>query len=329
MTTAIKPLTFALLRELADGRFHSGELLAQRHGISRATVNNALRDLKPLGLSLFSVQGRGYRLSKPLIWLDAPTVRQALGGAAAALMLELLDSASSSNVLLLQRATQGAPSGTVLAVEWQTAGRGRLGRTWHAALGDSLTFSLLWRFNCGLAGLAGLSLAVGVALMRALQQLGFAGVGLKWPNDVLSEQGKLAGILIEAQGDMMGPSAVVIGIGLNVRLPEISPETVMQAMGSLAQLSDKVVDRNLIFAQILLELTRVLNEFASHGFESLREEWERHHHWQNQPVNLLLPDGHNETGIMLGVTKDGALRLATEHGERIFHSGEISVRLAK
>jgi len=329
MNDVIKPLTFALLRELADGRFHSGEQLARQHDISRATVNNALHDLSLLGLDLFSVPGRGYRLAKPLVWLDTVTIRQALGGVAAVLNLELLDSASSSNSLLLQSATQGAPSGTVLAVEWQTAGRGRLGRTWHAALGDSLTFSMLWRFDGGLASLAGLSLAVGVALIRALRHFGFADAGLKWPNDVLNKHGKLAGILIEAQGDMMGPSAVVIGIGLNVRLPQILLTEVKQATSSLADMTETPPDRNHLFAQILLELTSVLKDFATSGFESLREEWTRYHCWQNQRVNLLLPDGKNEMGKISGVTKDGALRLVTEQGERIFHSGEINVRLDK
>jgi len=329
MNVAVKPLTFALLRDLADGRFHSGQHLAEQHAVSRATVNNALQDLAALGLTLFSVRGRGYQLGKPLLWLDVAAVQSLLTGSVPTLNLALLDSATSSNSALLQRATQGAPSGTVLAVEWQTAGRGRLGRTWHAALGDSLTFSVLWRFDCGLAGLAGLSLAVGVALIRALRQLGFTEVGLKWPNDVLTEHGKLAGILIEAQGDMMGPSAVVIGIGMNVRLPEKMPTEVTQAVGSLAQLGDNLLDRNQILAKILLELSRVLNDFAGHGFEPLRAEWERYHRWQNQAVNLLMPDGKNETGKMLGVTQDGALRLATEQGERVFHSGEVSVRLAQ
>lgn len=327
MNEIIKPLSFTLLRQLSDGRFHSGAFLARQHGVSRTTVNNALRALKGLGVTVFGVQGRGYCLSRPIVWLDVPTICRSLGDAAERVTLVVLDSASSSNILLLQRATQGAPAGVVLAVEWQTAGRGRLGRTWHAAVGDCLTFSMLWRFDRGLADLAGLSLAVGVALIRALQRLGFSGIGLKWPNDVLSEHGKLAGILIEAQGDMMGPSAVVIGIGLNVRLSEQLPLEVTQSIGSLAQLTDKEVDRNVVFAQILLELTDLLTGFAVYGFEPLREEWERYHCWQNRSVNLMLPDGRTQPGKLLGVNRDGALRLATEQGERIYHSAEMSVRL--
>ena len=134
--------------------------------------------------------------------------------------IELADSAVSSNTVLLQRAALGAASGSVLAVEWQSAGRGRLGRVWHSGLGSALTFSLLWRFEFGLSALSGLSLAVGVAMMRALEKIGVSDIGLKWPNDVLTKSGKLAGILIEAQGDMLGPSLVVIGIGMNLRLPQ-------------------------------------------------------------------------------------------------------------
>src|SRR5512135_1301182 len=215
-----RPLTFALLRRLADGEYHSGEMLAGHFGVTRATVCNALREADALGLTLYSVRGRGYRLARPLQWLDRELIRAGLGAARDALRIELLDHATSSNAVLLQRAGGGAASGTVLAVEWQSAGRGRLGRAWHAALGDALTFSLLWRFKSGLAALSGLSLAVGVAAMRALEELGVQGAGLKWPNDVIVDGGKLAGILIEAQGDMLGPSAVVIGIGLNLSVPE-------------------------------------------------------------------------------------------------------------
>ncbi len=253
-TDAPKLLTFALLRRLADGEFHSGEMLARLFGVTRTTVNNALRDVGSYGLTLYSVRGRGYRLARPLQWLDVDLIRAGLGSARDDLHIEILDHAASSNAKLLQRAAQGAASGTVLAVEWQTAGRGRLGRTWHSGLGDALTFSLLWRFESGLAALSGLSLAVGVAMMRALAELGVPGVGLKWPNDVLLNDGKLAGILLEAQGDMLGPSAVVIGIGLNLNVPEALRERIDQAVSDLAALDRPVPERNVVLAVSLKHL---------------------------------------------------------------------------
>ena len=190
---AAKPLTFALLRLLVDGEFHSGTTLAQRLGISRTSVSNALRGMEGYGLALYSVRGRGYCLSNPPQWLKAASIDRALGELARQFKIEILDSASSSNTLLLQRAAQGAPGGSVLAVEWQSGGRGRMGRVWHSGLGNALTFSLLWRFEQGLSALSGLSLAAGVALIRALRALGIANAQLKWPNDVLGTQGKLAG----------------------------------------------------------------------------------------------------------------------------------------
>lgn len=323
-----KPLTFALLRRLADGEFHSGEMLAQQFGVTRATVNNALRDAAHFGLTLYSVRGRGYRLARPLQWLDAGLIDAQLGAARDDLHIEILDHASSSNALLLQRAAQGAASGTVLAVEWQNAGRGRLGKTWHSGLGEALTFSLLWRFECGLAALSGLSLVVGVAMMRAMHELGVQGVGLKWPNDLLLNEGKLAGILIEAQGDMLGPSAVVIGIGLNLFVPEALRERIDQPVSDLSALEQAMPERNRVLAVSLKHLASVLHDFAGEGFAPMRDEWESHHVFQQRPVRLLLPDGNQIAGMALGVTDEGALRLATAQGERIFNAGEVSLRSA-
>jgi BirA family biotin operon repressor/biotin-[acetyl-CoA-carboxylase] ligase len=327
-----RPLTFALLRLLADGAFHSGEVLAQQLGVSRASVNNALHGVEQYGLTLYSVRGRGYCLVNPPQWLDAARIHRLLDECAGDFHVEVLDSASSSNTLLLQRAAQQAPSGSVLALEWQSGGRGRLGRPWHSGLGNALTFSLLWRFECGLAGLSGLSLAAGVALMRALHQLGARDARLKWPNDLLGPQGKLAGILIEAQGDMLGPSAVVIGVGLNLSLPQQVLQRIGQPVTDLAHMTTPLPERNQVLALILRELATVLRVFAQHGFAALRAEWEGYHLYQNQAVLLLMPDGKEIQGIARGVTDEGALVLEIQHRDtgmaeqKIFHAGEISLR---
>jgi len=333
---APRPLTFTLLRLLADGEFHSGEVLAQQLGISRASVSNALRGMESYGLTLYSVRGRGYCLGNPSQWLDAARIVSQLGEQGRHFRIEILDSAPSSNTLLLQRAkldvaNGDAPSGSVLAVEWQSGGRGRMGRAWHSGLGNALTFSLLWRFGCGLSGLSGLSLATGVALMRALHGLGVEGARLKWPNDVLGTHGpkgntKLAGILIEVQGDMLGPSVVVIGIGLNLFLPQPVLRQIGQPVTSLADMMDKMPERNHLLAVFLRELHEVLREFTAHGFAALRAEWESHHALQNQPVRLLLPDGSSVAGIARGVTEDGALKLETIQGMQFFNAGEVSLR---
>lgn len=324
--TEPKPLTFQLLRLLSDGEFHSGERLANQLGVARATVHNALQAAAGMGLELYSVRGRGYCLSQQLHWLDVYKIRSHLGSQANALRIDILDQATSSNALMLQLAAQGAPTGTVLAVEWQSAGRGRMGRAWHAGLGNALTFSLLWRFQRGVAGLSGLSLAIGVGLIRALHELGVTQAELKWPNDILLQGGKLAGLLLEAQGDMLGPSAVVIGVGLNLRLPQAMRDHIEQQASDLAALEMELPERNQLFAVVLKNLTTVLEEFTEYGFPAMREEWERHHAFQQRRVRLLLPDGTQAEGVARGVTDTGALRLDLPAGERIFNAGEISLR---
>ncbi|WP_435628423.1 biotin--[acetyl-CoA-carboxylase] ligase [Candidatus Ferrigenium straubiae] len=318
----IQARTWQLLDILADGEFHSGEILAERLGVSRASVFNALAGVAEYGVALQRIRGRGYRLARPWQRLEREEVLRWLGGEAAQFDIEILPQTASSNTLLLQRAGLDVPSGSVLAVELQTAGRGRLGRTWHAGLGSTLTFSLLWRFDCGLNALSGLSLAVGVAVARALNGLGAQGVGLKWPNDILAEQGKLGGVLIEAQGDMLGPSAVVIGIGLNCSLPENLMDQIDQPAAALDEICRGLPDRNRLLAAVLQELAGALRQFARDGFAAFGDEWERYHIHQDQPIQLRMADGSAVTGIARGVSGSGELCLETAEGMRQFNSGE-------
>jgi len=318
--------TWKLLRLLADGQFHSGEALGQQLGVSRATVFNTLAEVTDYGVTLQRIRGRGYRLEQPWQCLDVAGIAQYLGASASRFQLEIIFQAASSNSEMLQRATRGAPGGSVLAVELQTAGRGRLGRVWHSGLGNALTFSLLWRFDCGLNGLSGLSLAVGVAILRTLRQFDISQAGLKWPNDILCANSKLGGVLIEAQGDMYGPSAVVIGIGLNCTLSPGMEQAISQPAIALDQLSAAPPTRNQLLAALLQELATVLDTFSSAGFAALRSEWETYHAQQDKPVQLQMPDGACIRGIARGVSEGGELRLETELGMRQFNSGEVGVR---
>lgn len=327
----MKPLAYNILRLLAGGEFHSGAALAQATGKSRASVWNAVQDIEAAGLEVYRIRGRGYRLAQPVSMLDAERLAQWLGEATP-FNLEIVDEIDSTNTLLQQRAQSGAPHASVIAAEWQRAGRGRMNRPWHAQVGGALMFSVLWRFSQGAATLAGLSLAAGLAVVRALEAFGVSGAGLKWPNDVLWRGRKIAGILIEMQGEALGPSAVVIGAGVNVRLsPDLDAhivqaaadvETIMKTMGGHA------VDRNQLLALLLGEFNRVLLEFERAGFEPFREEWQCRHVHQGRPVQLTLPGGGREAGVARGVRDDGALLLETARGVRPFHSGDVSLRAA-
>jgi len=166
-------------------------------------------------------------------------------------------------------------------------------------------------------------------LIRAFRVLGIQDVQLKWPNDVLGEQGKLAGILIEAQGDMLGPSMVVIGVGINLDLQKSIAQRIDQPITSLSDIlgdSSLAPERNLLFATMLVELGKVLQEFAKLGFAAFRAEWQEYHGFQNQRVQLLLPDGSIVSGIVRSVANDGALELETGQQLRHFNVGEVSLR---
>jgi BirA family biotin operon repressor/biotin-[acetyl-CoA-carboxylase] ligase len=327
-TTLPTPLTFRALRLLADGEFHSGEALARSLRVSRTTVWKALQAAEGWGVTLFKVHGRGYRLVTPVDWLDALRVRQHLGAHAGAFQVEVVEVTESTNTVLLNEALAGAPRGLVVAAELQTRGRGRRGRTWHTGLGGALTFSLLWRFDQGVRDLGGLSLAVSVALVRALRALGVDGAAVKWPNDVLWQHQKLAGVLTEIEGDVMGPSAAVIGIGINCYLEPDIRQRIDQAVTDLAA-TGMHLDRNRLLGTCLAHLAEVLQHFAAAGFAPLREEWEACNLLSSRSVVLTLGDRSEQAGVAAGVADDGALLLQTDSGLRRFYSGEVSVRPAQ
>ena len=247
-----------------------------------------------------------------------------LGPAARRFDIDVLASCDSTNAVLLARAEAGAASGTVIIAEEQTAGRGRRGRQWFASPGDSLTFSLLWRFVPGTSP-AGLSLAIGVAVARAVAKMGVSKLALKWPNDILLDGRKLGGILVELLPG--APHAAVIGIGLNLRLPAGMPEDVRGASAAICT-GDDATGPNDICASLLLELLATLESFSDGGFAALRGEWMAHHAFQDVPVRLLSDFGPPRAGICRGVDGDGALLLEVDGRVERVLSGEVSLRPA-
>lgn len=256
--------------------------------------------------------------------LDRTELLAALGSAARRFDIDLLIECDSSNTRLLERAEAGAPSGSVIVCERQTAGRGRRGRTWFSAPGDSLAFSLLWRFPERSQAPAALSLAVGLALARGLEHLGARGIQLKWPNDLQHAGRKLGGVLVELlPGDLR---SAVIGVGLNLRLPASLPAEV----AAIATGLDRALEaprRETVLAALLAELASTLDRYAAGGFAVLRAEWLARHAHQNLPVRIS-GDGGEETGTCVGVDEDGALLLSSATGLRRIISGEVSLRQA-
>jgi len=322
------PHTFRALRLLADGRFHSGARIARELERSRAAVSETLKGARELGVEVFSVPGKGYRLAEPVEFLDAHAIVSRLGPAAARIRLTLLDEVDSTSTRLAGLAQAGAPSGTCVAAEWQRAGRGRRGRAWQAGLGASLTFSMLWRFDQGPGHLAGLPLAVAVAATRALEQAGVPDVGVKWPNDLVHDWKKLGGILVETTGEMLGPTAAIVGIGLNYRLGEALAGRIDQPATDVASCGGALPSRNALLALLLAELVAALERFAQGGFAAFRDEWKARHAYADRSVTVTGGDAASREVRVVGVAADGALLVAADgHTERLT-SAEISLRPA-
>ncbi|MCR6652661.1 MAG: biotin--[acetyl-CoA-carboxylase] ligase [Cellvibrionaceae bacterium] len=314
-----------MLHILADGEFHSGEDLGQALDITRAAVWKRLQCLAALDIAIETSRTRGYRLVGGLDLLDRERILSSLSMPASELVGNFLCLAEvqSTNTLLLQSGGHG----DVCMAERQTAGRGRRGRQWFSPYGRNLYLTVRWHFHQGVAGLEGLSLAVGVVLAEVLDQLGIAGVELKWPNDLLCAGKKLGGILIEVGGDLTGECVVVIGIGMNVHMSAVlaeGDERINQPWADLHQLGFSG-SRNNLSGAILSALLPALQDFSQMGFAAYRERWETRCAFMRRPITLILPAGSCE-GILLGVDHQGALRVLTEDGERIFSGGEISLR---
>lgn len=322
-----------LLAALASGETVSGARLGDAAGITRAAIWKQVEALRSQGVPVESRGAPGYCLPWPIQMLDAPRIRAAMPAALADRLgaLEVhweLDSTSSE----LQRRGAAAADLSMVLAETQSAGRGRRGRAWLSPPGLNLYLSCLKRFDAGFAALSGLSLALGVIVLRALDALGIAGAGLKWPNDVLAGRdgagGKLAGILVELAGEYQGPCAAVIGIGLNLRLTPALREQAGQPACDLAALAGGTPpDRNRVAAALIAALVEGLDEFERGGFAGFVEDYARHDLLRGVPLRLSGALGELD-GIGAGVDARGALLLQSESGLRSIDSADVTVRRA-
>lgn len=328
-----------LLEQLEEGPV-SGGALARRAGVSRAAIWKRIDALRMAGIEVDAAPGRGYVLRHPVSLLDGKAIQQALpaatrGGLAG---LEVAWTVDSTNSELLRR---GPPErgAMVLLAERQTGGRGRRGRAWASPLAGQVALSVARRFGGGLSRLGGLSLVAGVAAARALSALGVHGIGLKWPNDLVVAGGdgrlrKLGGILVEGGGEHAGPAHAVVGIGVNVRLPDVAGDAIDQPWTDLAGCLDgspqrgrqPAIDRSAVASALLAGLLPALVDFDRDGLGPFLDLFE--------PLDVLsgrevtVRDGNREhVGIARGLAPDGGLRLDLgDAGMQVFHAGEASVR---
>lgn len=319
-----------LLRELADGRFHSGQRLAALLGLSRAAVWKQVQRLESdLGLVVHAVRGRGYRLAAPLEPLDAGRIHAELGDAALGKLeaLHLLGSTDSTNSRAAADLPPESGRARVWLAEHQTAGRGRRGRQWVSAFGENLYLSFAWRFELPMAQLSGLSLVAGVVLAEGLHDLGLDGHVLKWPNDILFDGRKLAGILVEVSGEAGGPATAVVGFGVNFRIPEAAAAAIDQPWTDLHRTScDAALSRNRLAGVLVDRMIDACVLFGAHRLEPFLARWRRFDRLRGTPV-LLNRGGDVVEGVYRGIAPSGAMILEHAAGTTEHHAGEVSLRL--
>ena len=313
---------YQLLKLLSDGEFHSGQMLAKHFNVSRAAICLAMDKIKAYGYVVESRHGKGYRLCDTADLLDIDTINQALPPSWNINILATVD--STNNHLLAQ--LESFPSNTiqVCLAEQQTAGRGRRGRAWHSPFGKNLYCSLLWPFEQGVTAFGGLSLAVAISLVKQLKSLGANDLRIKWPNDILWQGKKLAGILIDLRGDIAGPCYAVIGIGINVIMQESS--AIDQVWTSLHRIIPSSFSRNTIAIALLQRLNIDLSLFSRAGFAAFINDWASYDALFEQKVQVQMAD-QLLSGTAMGVNMQGDLRIEdNDKKTRWLSGGEVSVR---
>ena len=324
-----RPLVARLYAYLADGEFHSGEQLARDLGLTRSAIWKAAATLRELGTGLEAVRNKGYRLTHPGELLDAARIRGQLPRAVRERVkaLDTTWSIASTNTALLERAFPPVGRGEVLLAEYQSAGKGRRGRTWVAPPGGAICLSLSWTFPAVSQDLGALGLVIGVCAVRALQSLGLRSVELKWPNDLLHTGRKLGGILIELRAEASGPACAVIGLGLNVALGE----ALLKRIGATGIVPTDLrhaglgAPRNAVVADLLTAIVQGLIEFERAGLKPFLAEWRDADALRGHAVNVIEATGMTQ-GLARGIDVHGALLVETAQGLQRFISGDVSVR---
>jgi len=324
------PLVARLFAKLADGQFHSGEALAAELAVSRRAVWKAARNLRTLGATVHAVRNRGYRLPGAAEPLSGARIRVLLSDVARARVrrLETAWTVGSTNTILMERAHPPAGSGEALLAEYQTAGRGRRGRSWVAPPGGAICLSLSWVFREVPRGLGALGLVIGVCALRMLTRVGVQQLRLKWPNDLLLDERKLGGILIELRAESAGPACVVIGVGLNVALGAALLDEIARtglAAVDLTTVARAAISRNSLAAGLISSCVEGLLEFERDGLKPFVREWTQADALRGRPVTVSASDGAAK-GVARGIDLDGALLVETPRGLLRFVSGDVSVR---
>ncbi|STX28683.1 biotin-[acetylCoA carboxylase] holoenzyme synthetase and biotin operon repressor [Legionella beliardensis] len=318
------PIQLQLLNFLGDETCQSGHTIAQQLGVSRTAIWKQINQLTELGLPIKRNTGQGYQLDKPFIALNETAIRHYLSelNYQNEINFNLFATIDSTNRFLkdlpISRTT------TICCSEAQTKGRGRFGRKWHSPFGENIYFSGRWQLTCCLSQLSGLSLIVSLAILTSLQQLDIQhGIQLKWPNDLLWQHRKLAGVLIEILAETNGCVQIIIGIGINVNTSNDKAET---PWCSLREITGQFFDRNQLIATLIYTLDSHLKQFLAQGFKSFQNHWQQVDYLNGRQIEVFQANT-SLSGYACGVNEQGQLCLKDEHGNyHYLSSGDTSLK---
>jgi len=314
-----------LIKALANGYFVSGQELGEQLDISRTAISKHIKALTEIGLDIYSVTGKGYKLSHPLSLLNHSKIINALPKCDVIPEVEVHSLIDSTNSYLLRRLPNQLSQGQVCLAEFQSAGRGRRGRQWISPFGSQIYLSMYWYLEQGLSAAMGLNLVTALAVSDAVFSLAGIQVQLKWPNDVYLGGVKLAGILIDLEGQALEPSHSVIGIGLNLNMPAQAAEKIDQKWTDLESHSKRKIDRNALCTMLIHYLLKRLHQHQNEGLAVMLEEWQTRDFYLNKRVKLITGERITK-GICRGVNGQGALMLEVDGQVKPVYGGEVSLR---
>lgn len=318
-----------LINLLNDGCYHSGDEIGEKLNITRGAVWKMTEKLTDYDIAIHSIKGKGYALSEPLQLLDSKKIKSLLNDDIKKLInIDILETTLSTNEYL--KSICKTKPYTVASAEQQTQGKGRLGRRWHSPFGQNIYFSCHYCLRKDVSKLAGLSLVIALATIRALKEYQpECHFIVKWPNDILLNTKKLAGILVEISAEAHGSADVIIGIGINCNMLNADTHAIDQAWTSLRQESGKLADRNILTAKLLTYLIHYIQQFESAGLTYFKEEWKANDYLVGKSITIVNGNNQELTGIANGIDDQGHLLLKLNNGNvQAFSSGDVSLRKA-
>ena len=318
-----------LAQYLSATEIRSGEAIGAELGCSRTAVWKHVETLRRLGIEVDAISGQGYLLKEPLELLDKALILDVLDSTTRNILasLEIEASLDSTNSALSRLAVEEQHA-TVILAEHQSSGRGRRGRHWYSPFGKNLYLSLGWKFEKSLSELGCLPLVVALSAAQALQAAGLQGHKVKWPNDLLLDGCKLCGCLVEVQGDAQGPCHAVLGVGINVQMPEKTAEKGIDQPWTDLKSHLPDCSRNTLAALLVGALIRHMILFAEQGFTPFRDLWEQMDGLKGQVIGVHGGSGPFQ-GTAGGIDERGALLLDTGTEILKLHSGEVSLSKTK